>query len=84
MTTLKDAKLKKMQEKVIQESHTKANLTPNKTVSKKALSEKRSVKVMSNIRPSEKAAFIALIGRKSESDVLRELVLNFIKNKEKA
>ena len=83
MTSLKDAKLKKMQEKVIQEIHTKANLTPNKKVSKKALSEKRSVKVMSNIRPSEKEAFIALIGRKSESDVLRELILNFIKNKVK-
>ncbi len=81
MTKLKEAKLKKMQEKVMQESHTKANLTPNKKQPNKPLEEKRSVKVMSNIRPSEKEAFIALIGRESESNVLRDLVLKFIERK---
>ena len=78
MSTMSEAKLKKMQAKVAEASHEKTDLTPVKTLKKETAQEKRSVKILSNVKPSEKKAFIDLIGRKTESDAVRELVLAFI------
>ncbi len=41
--------------------------------------EKRVSKIGSYVKPSEKEAFINLLGRKSESDAVRDLILEFIK-----
>ncbi len=48
-----------------------------KTV-KKPKAEQRVAKIASYVRPSEKQAFIDLLGRKSESDAIRELIIEFI------
>jgi len=45
----------------------------------KTTKEKRSVKMGSYVKPSEKEAFLKLIGRKTESDAIRELILEAIK-----
>lgn len=49
----------------------------------KKVVEKRLAKIGSYVRPSEKEAFINLLGRKSESDAIRELILKFIEEKTK-
>ncbi len=55
----------------------KANL--NVSAPKKAVvSEQRTARLASYVRPSEKESFLNLIGRKSESDAIRELILKFI------
>lgn len=41
--------------------------------------EKRIAKIGCYVKPSEKTAFIKLLGRKSESDAIREMILEFIK-----
>lgn len=44
--------------------------------------ETRTATVITKIKPSEKEAFLSLIGRKSESSVTRELILDFIEKSE--
>lgn len=47
------------------------------TVVKQPL-EKRDTRLTGYVRPSEKEDFLKLIGRTSESDAVRELVIRFI------
>jgi hypothetical protein len=44
--------------------------------------ETRTASVISKIKPSEKEAFLNLIGRKSESSAIRELILDFIERED--
>lgn len=55
----------------------KADLTAE--VKRTSTEEKRTKKVGSYIKPSEEEKFLSLIGRKSTSDAIRELILDFNK-----
>jgi len=71
-------KLNKMLEKA--EKAGKADLSfKGQTVKKAPAKEKRSATIRLNVTPTEKAQFLALIGRLSESDAGRELILAFNK-----
>ena len=52
-------------------------------ISIKEAEEKRTVVIQSILRPSEQKAFLALIGRKTKSNAVRELILEFIKKDNK-
>jgi len=45
------------------------------------IKEKRTVTIQTVLKPSEKKAFLDLIGREAESSVVRRLILEFIKSK---
>jgi len=76
-------KLNKMLAKAENASNKTADLSfKGQTVKNEPPKEKRSVHVKSNLTPTEKKDFLALIGRKSESNVIREMVLKFIKKGE--
>jgi hypothetical protein len=74
-----DNKLEKMKAKMNKVAETKADLTPGKTLKKKAEATMRTKRISSYLSEDEKNAFLDLIGRKSESDGLRELILKAIK-----
>jgi hypothetical protein len=76
MTT--DNKLEKMKAKMNKFADTKADLTPTKTLKAKAEAKMRTKRISSYLSEEEKNNFIKLIGRKSESDGLRKLVLRAI------
>jgi hypothetical protein len=40
--------------------------------------ESRTAKVSASVKPSEKAALIEMLGRRSESDLIRELLLAWL------
>lgn len=48
-------------------------------ISIKETEEKRTIVIQSMLRPSEKKTFLSLIGRKTESNAVRDLILEFIK-----
>ena len=73
-----DNKLEKMKAKMNKVSEVKADLTPAKTLKKKAEASMRTKRISSYLSEDEKNAFLNLIGRKSESDGLRELILKAI------
>ena len=73
-----DNKLEKMKAKMNKLSEVKADLTPAKTLKKKAEASMRTKRISSYLSEDEKNAFLGLIGRKSESDGLRELILKAI------
>ena len=46
----------------------------------KKINEIRSVTIQTKLKPSEKDKFLSLIGRETESNIVRNLILEFIKN----
>lgn len=74
-----DNKLEKMKAKMNKVSEVKADLTPAKTLKKKAEASMRTKRISSYLTEEEKNSFLDLIGRKSESDGLREVILRVIK-----
>ena len=74
-----DNKLEKMKAKMNKVSEVKADLTPAKTLKKKAEASMRTKRISSYLSEDEKNSFLDLIGRKTESDGLRELILKAIK-----
>ncbi|MEY8215705.1 MAG: hypothetical protein RPR97_14635 [Colwellia sp.] len=76
MTT--DNKLEQMKAKMNKVAHTKADLTPTKTLKAKAEAKMRTKRISSYLTADEKEAFLNLIGRKTESDGLREVILKVI------
>ena len=76
MTT--DNKLEQMKAKMNKVADKKADLTPTKTLKAKAEAKMRTKRISSYLSEEEKNDFIKLIGRKSESDGLRKLVLRAI------
>lgn len=79
MSKLNLSKLEKLQQAASEAAGTKADLSP--TMEK--TEEKRTVKMGAYVKPSEKEEFLSLIGRQSESDALRDLVLKFIESNKK-
>ncbi len=75
------AKLNQMKKAAQEAKEETADLTYSPTDKRKtkAVQEKRTDKIGTYLRPSEKEKFLSLIGRKSESDAVRELILTFIK-----
>ena len=61
----------------------KADLTPLETLKTEAKAKIRDKRISSYITEKEKNDFLDLIGRKSESDALREIILTFIKDNKK-
>lgn len=51
-----------------------------KTSVKTDIEENRTVVIQSKLKPSEKKEFLDLIGRETESNAVRNLILEFIKN----
>jgi hypothetical protein len=78
-----DPKLEKMMKKVNKVADKKADLTPQDTLKVEAKAKIRDKRISSYLTDKEKKEFIALIGRKSESDALRDFILNFIKENKK-
>ena len=76
MTT--DNKLEKMKAKMNKVADTKADLTPTKTLKAKAEAKMRTKRISSYLTAEEKESFLNLIGRKTESDGLREVILKVI------
>jgi hypothetical protein len=76
--TTEDAKLAKMKARMLETSNQKADLTPGKTLEEKKKAKVRDKRLSTYITEQEKEGFLKKIGRKSESDALRELVLKFI------
>lgn len=77
-----DKKLEQMKAKMNKLANEKADLTPAKTLKKKAEATMRTKRISSYLTEDEKNNFLDLIGRKSESDALRGLILTYIeKNK---
>jgi hypothetical protein len=73
-----DPKLEKMMQKVNKVADKKADLTPQDTLKVEAKAKIRDKRISSYLTDKEKKEFLSLIGRKSESDALRELILSFI------
>jgi hypothetical protein len=73
-----DNKLEKMKAKMNKVADKKADLTPTKTLKAKAEAKMRTKRISSYLTAEEKEAFLNLIGRKTESDGLRELILKVI------
>lgn len=75
------AKLNEMKKAAEEAKKEKADLTDSSTSKKNIRSqeEKRVDKIGTYLKPSEKKKFINMIGRKTESDAVRELILEFIK-----
>jgi hypothetical protein len=61
----------------IANSNQKADLTAS-TVKLTVKNEKRDKRICSYITDAEKEKLLSLIGRKSESDAVRDLILEFI------
>jgi len=78
-----DPKLAKMMEKLNKVADKKADLTPQETLKAEAKAKIRNKRISSYITQEEKNEFLNLIGRKSESDALREITLAFIKDNKK-
>lgn len=78
-------KLNKMKEAAKEAKEETADLTDTPITKKKVkpVQEKRTDKIGTYVKPSEKERFISLLGRKSESDAVRELILDFIKKNDK-
>lgn len=74
-------KLNQMKRAAQEAKEETADLTDSTPSAKKKtpVQEKRTDKIGTYLRPSEKEKFLSLIGRKSESDAVRELILAFIK-----
>jgi hypothetical protein len=51
------------------------------SISNNQIEEKRTSSVQSLLKPSEKECFISLIGRETESNAVRNLILKFIDSK---
>ena len=79
----KDNKLEKMMAKMNKVADKKADLTPKKTLEDKAQAKIRTKRISSYLTEDEKNTFLDLIGRKSESDALRELILNYLEQNKK-
>lgn len=77
-----DNKLEKMKAKMNKLANQKADLTPQKTQKIKAQANIRTKRISSYLTQKEKDDFINLLGRKSESDGLRELILKAIEKGE--
>jgi hypothetical protein len=77
--TINLTKLSKMQQATAEVQSKKADLKLKvETPPVEEAKEKRTVKMGSYVKPSEKEQFLSLIGRKSESDGIRDLILKFI------
>lgn len=79
---MSDNKLEKMKAKMNKVANQKADLTPEKTMKIKAQQSVRTKRISSYLTQKEKDDFINLLGRKSESDGLRELILSAIEKGE--
>jgi hypothetical protein len=78
-----DNKLEKMKAKMAALGEAKADLTPAKTLEAKNKAKIRNKRLSTYVTEEEKQRFLNLIGRQSESDAIRELVLKFIGDNEK-